>query len=147
MPCSEYNYTYERCTVHDYITLTTDKVSYIDAHSVIVTSVEPNATRNFDRLYYKLCYSLFGSSEGSDVVVECTSNGTTMVSEYKWPESGEVVLTVHVYTSASFNDSNFLDCGMAKVTVASELGGWDNQLVRGTAAIDESEACGLLEVM
>lgn len=64
---------------------------------------------------------MFDGSEESDVVVECVSNGTTMVSEYKWQESGEAVLTVHVYTGSSFNDSDFLDCGIAKVTVASEF--------------------------
>ncbi len=87
-----------------------------------MASVEPNATRSHDKLYYKLCYSMDGSS-GESEVIECVSNGTVMVSQYRWRESGEAVLTVHVYTSSSFNDSDFLDCSMKKVTVASELVG------------------------
>lgn len=113
-------YTYQRCNIHNFIALTTDKVSYVNAYSAIVTSVEPNATRDHDKLYYRLCYSMYDSSEESEVVVECASNGTVVVSKYKWPESGEAMLIVYVYTNSSFNDSYFLDCETAQVTVASE---------------------------
>ena len=121
VPCNQYKF--ERCDVHDYVTIATDDVSYVDAMATIVTTVDSNATSstNHTHLWYKLCYRSFldWSEEGGEVV-ECVSNGTQMTTRYRWRESGEAVLTVYVYTTASYNDSDFLDCAIAKVTVASE---------------------------
>ena len=55
---------------------------------------------------------------GRSEVIECISNGTMMISEYQWKKSGEAVLVILVYTNSSFNDSDYLDCGVTRVTVA-----------------------------
>lgn len=109
------------CSVHNYITLKTDNISYVNALSTIVATVNPNATEGHSKLYYKLCYESLTSFETSELI-RCVSNGTTMFSRYRWKESGKAILTVHVYTSSSYNDSDFLDCGTTKVYVANDYG-------------------------
>ena len=56
----------------------------------------------------------------SHEVIECVSNGTVMESTYQWKKSGVAILTVHVYTSPSYNSSDLLGCGSASVIVASK---------------------------
>lgn len=85
-----------------------------------MADVNPNATEAHTKLYYKLCYSRMTTYESSELIL-CVSNGTTMFSEYTWQKGGKAALTVYVYTSSSYNDSDFLDCDTAKVLVASEF--------------------------
>ena len=108
------------CNVHNFITLKTENISYVGATATIVANVNPNATEGHSKLYYKLCYSRLTTYESSELI-RCVSNGTTMFSKYKWRKYGKAALTVYVYTSSSYNDSDFLDCDTAKVLVASKL--------------------------
>ena len=94
-------------------------VSYINAQSTIIATVDLNDTESYSELYYELCYRNIFDSDGSELI-GCVSNGTVMVSEYKWKEYGQVILTVNVYTNSTYNESYFLDCAVTQVTVASE---------------------------
>ncbi len=113
--CNRYS---PQCNMHDFITLHTGNISYVGASSTITAHVNPNATDG-SKFYYKLCYSRLTAYESPELI-RCVSNGTTMQSEYTWEKFGKVMFTVYVYTSASYNYSDFLDCDSTKVLVASE---------------------------
>lgn len=112
-PCSHF-----LCGKQDLVTLTTDSaISYVDAQSTITATVSPNATEGRTEFYYRLCSKI---QLGNGDLVECMSNGSTMVSKHRWRKSGLATLVVHVYTDSNY--SEFLDCDFTQVTVAGECG-------------------------
>ena len=88
-----------------------------------MATLNPNVTEVYSTLYYKLCYESVTENETTDLIL-CISNGSSIHTHFRWNNSGEAILTVVVYTSSSYNDSDFLDCSMSKVYVASKSLVW-----------------------
>lgn len=94
-----------------------DGISFVGGSTRFEVSVDPILPINDTALlYFKLCYSFNLTVSGT---IGCVRNGTMAVVSHDWASNGAAVVVASVYLNPPLDEeSSFIACGCAKVTVA-----------------------------
>ena len=134
-PCEHLVYDISNCTEwKDVAYLSTGKVSYEGAESIITASFYGNDTN----VHYMLCYH-YPLEELWPRLIHSLTGNTSVSVNFSWPRSGKADLLVRIHNSSNYTEESYLGCATTSLSVASKL----KTLWMHTAVLDlrNTQAC------